>query len=139
MRRNSILSMHLHICRFFVADALNESERKLDSCIVSIYPSLNPDHEALTLPEARLQQFNILAKISKDGASISGAEFLHSYELVIVRLELLKRFPLYFSRTSHWWNQDFDVGRGEKSHFRILEKQNMPQTACSWAICLWRN
>lgn len=65
-----------------LVDSLNVPEPRLDSCIVSIYPSLNPDHEALTLPEARLQQFGILAKISKDGASITGSELIHNYELV---------------------------------------------------------
>ncbi|KAK7573926.1 hypothetical protein V9T40_011117 [Parthenolecanium corni] len=78
------------------AFGFKSSERKLDSCIVSIYPSLNPDHEALTLPEARLQQFNILAKISKDGASISGPEFLHSYELVLREIEYTNQKPAYY-------------------------------------------
>lgn len=49
---------------------------------MSIYPSLNPDHEGLTLPEVRMQQFGILAKISKDGASITGSELIRNYELV---------------------------------------------------------
>ncbi len=67
----------------FAIDSLNLPESRLDSCIVSIYPSLNPDHEALTLPEGRLQQFGIIAKVSKDGASITGSEFIQNYELVI--------------------------------------------------------
>lgn len=57
-------------------------QKKLDSCIVSVYPSLNPDHESLTLPENMLTQFGIQAKISKDGATVSGSDVIYNYEEV---------------------------------------------------------
>lgn len=77
-------------------NSLNIPESRLDSCIVSIYPSLNPDHEALTLPEGRLQQFGILAKVSKDGAAITGSELIRNYELVLREIEYTNQKPAYY-------------------------------------------
>lgn len=77
-------------------NSLNVPEPRLDSCIVSIYPSLNPDHEGLTLPEGRMQQFGILAKISKDGASITGSELIRNYELVLREIEYTNQKPAYY-------------------------------------------
>lgn len=59
-------------------------EKKLDSCIISVYPSLNPDHETLTLPENMLTQFGIVAKISKDGATVVGSDIIYNYEEVAI-------------------------------------------------------
>lgn len=72
-------------------------QKKLDSCIVSVYPSLNPDHESLTLPENMLTQFGIVAKISKDGATISGSDIIYNYEEV----GLFNFKILYW----HWFNK----------------------------------
>lgn len=63
-------------------ELMSAIQKKLDSCIVSVYPSLNPDHESLTLPENMLTQFGIVAKISKDGATISGSDIIYNYEEV---------------------------------------------------------
>ncbi|XP_008486616.1 calsyntenin-1-like, partial [Diaphorina citri] len=55
-------------------------EKRLDSCIVSVYPALNPDHETITLPENMLTQFGITARLSKDGATLSGSDIIYNYE-----------------------------------------------------------
>lgn len=57
-------------------------EKQLDSCTVSVYPALNPDHETVTLPENMLTQFGIVAKVNKDGVVVSGADMIYNYEQV---------------------------------------------------------
>lgn len=57
-------------------------DKKLDSCVVSVYPSLNPDHETMSIPDKVLTQLEISAKISKDGATLSGSDLLYNYEEV---------------------------------------------------------
>lgn len=71
-------------------------QKKLDSCIVSVYPSLNPDHESLTLPENMLTQFGITAKISKDGATVSGSDIIYNYEEVLRQIQYTNRKPAYY-------------------------------------------
>lgn len=75
---------HQWISLYFLltGELMSAIQKKLDSCIVSVYPSLNPDHESLTLPENMLTQFGIVAKISKDGATISGSDIIYNYEEV---------------------------------------------------------
>jgi len=58
------------------------AERKLDSCTVSVYPSLNPDHESITLPDNSMSHVGVTAKINKDGVVISGADLIYNYEQV---------------------------------------------------------
>lgn len=57
-------------------------EKKLDSCTVSVYPSLNPDHETMALPENMVSQLGITAKVNKDGAIITGADIIYNYQQV---------------------------------------------------------
>lgn len=57
-------------------------DKKLDSCSVSVYPALNPDHETLSLPENMLSQFGVVAKVNKDGVVVSGADLIYNYEQV---------------------------------------------------------
>lgn len=71
-------------------------QKKLDSCIVSVYPSLNPDHETLTLPENMLTQFGIVAKISKDGATVTGSDLIYNYEEVLRQIQYTNRKPAYY-------------------------------------------
>lgn len=66
----------------FSDEPITVIERKLDSCTVSVYPSLNPDHETMTLPENMVSQLGITAKVNKDGAVITGADVIYSYQQV---------------------------------------------------------
>ncbi|KAG8322802.1 Calsyntenin-2 [Homalodisca vitripennis] len=77
-------------------ESMSVIQKKLDSCIVSVYPSLNPDHESLTLPENMLTQFGIVAKISKDGATVSGSDIIYNYEEVLRQIQYTNRKPAYY-------------------------------------------
>lgn len=61
-------------------------EKRLDSCVVTVYPSLNPDHETLTVPHNMITQFGITAKLSKDGATLSGSNIIYNYQQVFLNL-----------------------------------------------------
>ncbi|KAI5711487.1 hypothetical protein M8J76_013710 [Diaphorina citri] len=71
-------------------------EKRLDSCIVSVYPALNPDHETITLPENMLTQFGITARLSKDGATLSGSDIIYNYEQALRQIQYTNRKPAYY-------------------------------------------
>lgn len=71
-------------------------EKKLDSCTVSVYPSLNPDHETMTLPENMVSQLGITAKVNKDGAVITGADIIYNYQQVLRHIQYTNRKPAYY-------------------------------------------
>ncbi|PSN32451.1 Calsyntenin-1 [Blattella germanica] len=71
-------------------------EKQLDSCTVSVYPPLNPDHETVTLPENMLTQFGIVAKVNKDGVVVSGADVIYNYEQVLRQIQYTNRKPAYY-------------------------------------------
>lgn len=47
-------------------------EHKLDSCIIKVYPPLNPDHEYFRLPNQMMLNLNIRNRETKDGIIIYG-------------------------------------------------------------------
>uniref|UniRef100_A0A8D9AP55 Calsyntenin-1 n=1 Tax=Cacopsylla melanoneura TaxID=428564 RepID=A0A8D9AP55_9HEMI len=71
-------------------------EKRLDSCIVSVYPALNPDHETITLPENMLTQFGITARLSKDGATLTGSDIIYNYEQALRQIQYTNRKPAYY-------------------------------------------
>lgn len=71
-------------------------EKQLDSCTVSVYPPLNPDHETVTLPENMLTQFGIVAKVNKDGVMVSGPDKIYNYEQVLRQIQYTNRKPAYY-------------------------------------------
>jgi len=81
-----------HYCNFTLitssygisGEPVSVIEKQLDSCTVSVYPPLNPDHETVTVPENMLTQFGIVAKVNKDGVVVTGADKIYNYEQVIV-------------------------------------------------------
>lgn len=62
----------------------SEAAQRLDSCVVSVYPALNPDHEALTLRDAAdlPLQYDIRAAVTRDGVILTGADTVHNYQKV---------------------------------------------------------
>lgn len=48
------------------------SERKLDACMVQVYPPLNPDHEYFRLPVNFMAHLGVHHKETKDGILITG-------------------------------------------------------------------
>ncbi|XP_068624721.1 calsyntenin-1 [Battus philenor] len=78
--------------------ALREAEsQKLDSCVVSVYPALNPDHEALALRGAgTLPASDVRAALTRDGVSLSGADTVANYERVLRSIEYSNKKPAYY-------------------------------------------
>lgn len=70
---------------------------RLDACAVSVYPSLNPDHESLTLPGDALRRFQIIsARVDRDGVVLSGADFATNYEQLLRQISYINRKPAYY-------------------------------------------
>lgn len=73
------------------------SAARLDACAVSVYPSLNPDHETLDLPGDALRRFhNIAARIDRDGVVLSGADSPRNYQQLIRLIMYTNRKPAYY-------------------------------------------
>ncbi|XP_043481445.1 calsyntenin-1 [Leptopilina heterotoma] len=73
------------------------SAARLDACAVSVYPSLNPDHETLDLPGDALRRFhNIAARIDRDGVVLSGADSPRNYQQLIRLIVYTNRKPAYY-------------------------------------------
>ena len=51
---------------------------KLDSCIIQVYPPLNPDHEYFRLPISYMNHLGVRYKEGKDGIVIYGKFFFES-------------------------------------------------------------
>ncbi|CAH0731724.1 unnamed protein product, partial [Brenthis ino] len=79
-------------------DAVREAEsQKLDSCVVSVYPALNPDHEALALRgAAALPASDVRAALTRDGVSLTGADTVHNYQKVLREIEYSNKKPAYY-------------------------------------------
>ncbi|XP_014246637.1 calsyntenin-1 isoform X2 [Cimex lectularius] len=86
----------LHITVSPPGESTGAVEKKLDSCVVTVYPALNPDHETLTVPHNMITQFGITAKLSKDGATLSGSNVIYNYEQVLRQIEYTNRKPAYY-------------------------------------------
>lgn len=71
-------------------------EQKLDWCALTIYPSLNPDHESLVAPEQQLKRLGMSARVSKDGVSISGSDMVYNYQQVLREIVYTNRKPAYY-------------------------------------------
>lgn len=73
------------------------SAARLDACTVSVYPSLNPDHETLGLPDDALERMvSITARIDRDGVVLSGADTPYDYEQLIRLITYTNRKPAYY-------------------------------------------
>ncbi|KAL7303254.1 hypothetical protein TKK_0004453 [Trichogramma kaykai] len=73
------------------------SAARLDACAVSVYPSLNPDHETLSLPGDTLRRFHsISARVDRDGVVLSGADTPHNYQQIIRFITYTNRKPAYY-------------------------------------------
>ncbi|CAH2099339.1 unnamed protein product [Euphydryas editha] len=78
-------------------DNVREAEsQKLDSCVVSVYPALNPDHEALALRGALLPASDVRAALTRDGVSLAGADSVDNYQQVLRNIEYSNKKPAYY-------------------------------------------
>lgn len=75
-----------------------EASQKLDSCVVSVYPALNPDHEALALRDvAELPlRYDIRAAVTRDGVILTGADTVHNYQKVLRDIIYSNKKPAYY-------------------------------------------
>lgn len=71
-------------------------ERKIDSCTISVYPPLNPDHEHFRLPENEMARMGITYKATKDGIIISGTDMVYHYEDIVRHIHYSNRKPAYY-------------------------------------------
>ncbi|XP_037295297.1 calsyntenin-1 [Manduca sexta] len=80
------------------APPLDEESQKLDSCVVSVYPALNPDHEALSLAGAGSLplRYDIRAAVTRDGVILTGADTVHNYRQVLREIEYSNKKPAYY-------------------------------------------
>ncbi|XP_063630057.1 calsyntenin-1 [Cydia splendana] len=79
--------------------ALRDAEtQKLDSCVVSVYPALNPDHEALSLRSASELplRYDIRAAVTRDGVILTGSDSVHNYQQVLREIEYSNKKPAYY-------------------------------------------
>lgn len=81
---------------FVTAEMTNVLERRIDSCIISVYPSLNPDHETLTIPADILAKFGISAKVSKDGVAFNNADIVFHYQEALRDVHYTNFKPAYY-------------------------------------------
>lgn len=65
-------------------EPLAAPRQRLDSCVVSVYPALNPDHEALSLRDAAALplRYDIRAAVTRDGVILTGADTVQNYQQV---------------------------------------------------------
>ncbi|XP_077288036.1 calsyntenin-1-like [Arctopsyche grandis] len=77
---------------------LLSAAQKLDSCVVSVYPALNPDHEALAIRGAAELplHYDIRATVSRDGVILGGADSVDSYQKVLHQIDYTNKKPAYY-------------------------------------------
>lgn len=107
--------------------------QRLDSCAVTVFPSLNPDHEAITLIDdvvvtdsataaaaavaaQPLQQLDIRTTVNKNGVEMIGYDTIDNYLTVLRRLVYTNKKPAYYL------NRVFKLSCAQVSaHFRSAE------------------
>ncbi|KAL4712539.1 hypothetical protein ACJJTC_007555 [Scirpophaga incertulas] len=75
-------------------DQLDASRQKLDSCVVSVYPALNPDHEALALRGH--SSAAVRASVTRDGVIFTGADSVANYQQVLREIMYSNKKPAYY-------------------------------------------
>ncbi|KAI4454344.1 calsyntenin [Holotrichia oblita] len=78
------------------ADIHISGEQKLDKCTLTIYPNLNPDHETLAVSVMMLKRLGMVARISKDGVTISGSDMFYNYQQILRQIVYTNRKPAYY-------------------------------------------
>lgn len=72
------------------------AQQKLDECQITVYPSLNPDHESYNFPENLLHNFGIVATVNKDGISLTGSDMILNYEQILREIQYVNQKPAYY-------------------------------------------
>ncbi|KAG0713369.1 Calsyntenin-3 [Chionoecetes opilio] len=69
---------------------------QLDECVVSVYPSLNPDHETLLLPDNLISELGLASTTTRQGATVSGAHTTRHYQSILRQIHYANRKPAYY-------------------------------------------
>lgn len=79
-------------------DRIQNNLQTLDSCSVSVFPSLNPDHEEISLDGDELLQttLDIKTNINKDGVEMIGYDTITNYLDVLRSLIYTNKKPAYY-------------------------------------------
>lgn len=77
---------------------IHENLQKLDSCNASVFPSLNPDHEEITLDsdDALSTKLDIKSNINKDGVEMIGYDTIMNYLGILQSLVYTNKKPAYY-------------------------------------------
>lgn len=100
------------------AGQIQSELQKLDSCIVTVFPSLNPDHEQISMPkmENLSSTLDIKTIINKDGVEMIGFDSIVNYQAVLQSLVYTNKKPAYYL------NRVFKLSCSQmNSHFRSAE------------------
>lgn len=92
--------------------------QKLDSCIVTVFPSLNPDHEEITIPaeENLSATLDIKTTVNKEGVNLLGSDSIANYLSVLQSLTYTNKKPAYYL------NRVFKLSCSQlNSHFKSEE------------------
>ena len=71
-------------------------DNRLDKCVITVFPPLNPDHERLNLPELMLKTMNIDGIVGDSGAEFRGVDDVVSYEDVLKLVSYSNQKPAYY-------------------------------------------
>ncbi|XP_058461446.1 calsyntenin-1 [Malaya genurostris] len=85
----------------YTGQEIRPSLQKLDACNVNVFPSLNPDHEEITIDDKEgtdesLFKFDIKTKISKDGVEMIGYDTIENYQHILKSLVYINKKPAYY-------------------------------------------
>ncbi|KAJ6641242.1 Calsyntenin-1 [Pseudolycoriella hygida] len=77
---------------------IRDNLQKLDACSVIVWPSLNPDHEAITVDSDKelSSTLDIKTNINKDGAEMMGYDTTANYLSVLKSLVYTNKKPAYY-------------------------------------------
>lgn len=97
---------------------IHENLQRLDACSVTVFPSLNPDHEQISgvvpQPDGG-QQFDVKTTIGKDGVELVGYDTVAAYLRVLRALVYTNKKPAYYL------NRVFKLTCNQAEHFRSSE------------------
>lgn len=118
----------------FTGGHIESQLQKLDSCIVTVFPSLNPDHEQITSGsiESVSPTLDIKTNINKDGVELIGYDTIANYLSVLKSLVYTNKKPAYYL------NRVFKLSCSQmNSHFRSAEYTmtiTVSRLECTWIL-----
>jgi hypothetical protein len=79
---------------------VNGLETRLDRCVVTVSPALNPDHEHVLVPDDLVRAIGVRVvygdAAAPFAADVSGAAMVYDYERLLRQLTYTNRKPAYY-------------------------------------------